>query len=96
MAALELESGRALHPGDLGPFLDQQPDLGTKWSPRFVRVVDSLPKTVTNKITKTSLRAEGTSCADPLWLRPGKDNIFEPLVRRAEATETHAQAQGER
>ncbi|MDX2606341.1 long-chain-fatty-acid--CoA ligase [Streptomyces caniscabiei] len=51
-------------------FLLAQPDLGTKMTPRFVRVVPSMPVTATNKIQRAALRREGFRCADPVWWRP--------------------------
>jgi len=36
--------------------LADQPDLGTKWSPRYVRVTDALPVTETQKVLKRLLR----------------------------------------
>ncbi|EMF50488.1 MULTISPECIES: long-chain-fatty-acid--CoA ligase [Streptomyces] len=61
--------------GDFDPegfaeFLVSQPDLGTKMTPRFVRVVASMPVTATNKIQRTTLRREGFRCPDPVWWRP--------------------------
>jgi len=38
--------------------LDDQRDLGTKWAPRFVRIVDALPVTGVDKVAKLPLRAE--------------------------------------
>ncbi|WP_215455698.1 long-chain-fatty-acid--CoA ligase [Streptomyces sp. ATCC 21386] len=51
-------------------FLLSQPDLGTKMTPRFVRVVRSMPVTATNKIQRAALRREGFRCPDPVWWRP--------------------------
>ncbi|CCK29818.1 acyl-CoA synthetase [Streptomyces davaonensis JCM 4913] len=51
-------------------FLAAQPDLGTKMAPRFVRVVDRMPVTATNKIHRALLRREGVHCTDPVWWRP--------------------------
>ncbi|MGC5563263.1 AMP-binding protein [Streptomyces sp. FR-108] len=51
-------------------FLRAQPDLGTKMAPRFVRVLDRMPVTATNKIHRAGLRREGFRCADPVWWRP--------------------------
>ena len=39
MATLELRPGAAFDPGGFAAFLESQPDLGTKWPPRFVRVL---------------------------------------------------------
>jgi fatty-acyl-CoA synthase len=60
-------------PLDFAEFLLAQPDLGTKMAPRFVRVVERMPVTATNKIHRAGLRREGVVCADPVWWRaPGE------------------------
>ncbi|QFQ97661.1 AMP-binding protein [Streptomyces phaeolivaceus] len=51
-------------------FLLEQPDLGTKMTPRFIRVVPAMPVTATNKIQRAALRREGFRCPDPVWWRP--------------------------
>ena len=51
-------------------FSAKQPDLGTKWAPRFVRIVTALPLTATGKITKAGLRRERWSCDDGVIWRP--------------------------
>lgn len=68
MASLLLAPGAALTAAELDAFLDAQPDLGTKWRPRLVRVVADLPLTGTGKVDKQSLRREAWLCADPLLL----------------------------
>ncbi|MGW7298687.1 long-chain-fatty-acid--CoA ligase [Streptomyces sp. NPDC054829] len=61
----------AFDPDGFTAFLRAQPDLGTKMAPRFVRVVDRMPVTATNKIHRALLRREGVhSCPDPVWWRP--------------------------
>ncbi len=50
-------------------FLAAQPDLGTKWSPRFVRIVDAIPLTATGKLDRNPLRRERWSTTDPIWWR---------------------------
>ncbi|KND40991.1 long-chain-fatty-acid--CoA ligase [Streptomyces stelliscabiei] len=57
-------------PDGFAEFLVSQPDLGTKMTPRFVRVVASMPVTATNKIQRATLRREGFRCPDPVWWRP--------------------------
>ncbi|MEU9327836.1 long-chain-fatty-acid--CoA ligase [Streptomyces canus] len=64
-------------------FLEAQPDLGTKMAPRFVRVVERMPVTATNKIHRARLRKEGVRCADPVWWRPPGTRTY----RRAESLE---------
>lgn len=57
-------------PDGFAEFLVSQPDLGTKMTPRFVRVVPAMPVTATNKIQRAALRREGFRCPDPVWWRP--------------------------
>ena len=52
-----------------------QPDLGTKWPPRFVRISLGLPLTATGKITKAPLRAEGWQCDEPVYWSPGRGEL---------------------
>ncbi|MFE9108183.1 long-chain-fatty-acid--CoA ligase [Streptomyces collinus] len=60
-------------PETFAGFLAAQPDLGTKMAPRFVRVVERMPVTATNKIRRAELRKEGLGCPDPVWWRrPGE------------------------
>ncbi len=70
MAALELADDAAFDAGAFAEFLAAQPDLGTKWAPRFVRVVEAVPVTGTGKVDKRPLRAERWETADPVWWRP--------------------------
>ena len=57
----------------LEAFLAVQPDLSPKAWPRYVRVVESLPRTATNKVLKRSLAAEGAVAGDgQLWTRESR------------------------
>ncbi|MGI5326468.1 AMP-binding protein [Actinomadura nitritigenes] len=69
MAAVAMAPGRAFDPGAFAAFLAAQPDLGTKWAPRYVRIVAELPRTPTNKVIKRSLRDEAWNTADPVYER---------------------------
>jgi len=80
MAAIEMEHGRTFDPDDFAAFLAAQPDLGTKWAPRYVRIVDSLPVTGTDKIDKTPLRSTRWDTLDPLWHRVGRSDEFVPMT----------------
>ena len=64
MATLLLVEGERLDPADLDRFLDAQPDLGPKWRPRLVRVVDELPLTGTGKLDKQVLRSQAWLTGD--------------------------------
>ncbi|PWI18184.1 acyl-CoA synthetase [Streptomyces sp. Act143] len=69
-------------------FLAAQPDLGTKMAPRFVRVVERMPVTATNKVHRSLLRREGVRCPDPVWWRPPGETTYRPLT---EADAQHMQ-----
>ena len=70
MVALETVPGRIFDPDAFAEWLTAQPDLGTKWVPRYVRVTASLPQTATGKVTKVDLRTEAWACDDLVWWRP--------------------------
>lgn len=69
MAAVALREGVVFSPASLEAFLTAQPDLGTKMTPRYVRIVPAMPVTATNKIHRLSLRRTGFRCTDPVWHR---------------------------
>ncbi|HET9874274.1 MAG TPA: acyl-CoA synthetase, partial [Mycobacterium sp.] len=48
-------------------FLADQPDLGPKQWPSYLRVSAALPRTETFKVLKRILSAEGADCADPVF-----------------------------
>ena len=70
MAVLELADPGGFDPDAFDSFLAAQPDLGTKWAPRFVRVTAGVPLTGTGKVDKRPLRRESWKTADPVWWRP--------------------------
>jgi fatty-acyl-CoA synthase len=80
MAALQLAPNVAFDATAFDQFLVDQPDLGTKWSPRFVRVCRELPVTHTAKVLKRTLRSERWQCADPVWWRPSRGAPLRPLT----------------
>lgn len=68
MTALALE-----HPFDpeaFAAFLAAQPDLSTKAAPRFVRVLERMPVTATNKIERAALRRTGFHGEGSVWWTP--------------------------
>ena len=89
MAALELEPHTAFDPHRFGAFLAAQRDLGTKWAPRFVRLVERMPLTATNKVHKVPLRAQSWTTTDRVYWRRGRELVYVALTeadrRRLEA-----------
>jgi len=81
MAAIELRDASTFDPDAFATFLREQADLGTKWAPRFVRVVASLPVTGTQKIDKQPLRAQQWYGDDAIWWRAEPSEAFRPLTR---------------
>jgi fatty-acyl-CoA synthase len=81
MAAVEMRADRAFDPDGFAAFLAVQRDLGTKWAPRFVRVVPALPVTGTQKIDKKPLRARLWYGDDPVWWRPERSAPYRRLNR---------------
>jgi fatty-acyl-CoA synthase len=72
MAALELRSSVIFDAEGFAAFLEAQSDLGTKWEPRYVRVVGSIPLTGTGKLDRKALRADRWQTTDPVWWRRGR------------------------
>jgi fatty-acyl-CoA synthase len=70
MAALELS--QPFDAEAFGTFLRAQPDLGTKWAPRYVRVVDAMPLTGSNKVDKNPIRKEQWATG-VVWWRWGRE-----------------------
>jgi fatty-acyl-CoA synthase len=67
MAALVLAPGAEFDVEKFRAFLAGQSDLGPKQWPLYVRVSAALPRTVTFKVLKRELSAEGVDCTDPVW-----------------------------
>jgi fatty-acyl-CoA synthase len=80
MAALELDVGATFDPDAFGAFLDAQTDLGTKWAPRLVRVVEAIPLTATGKVDRKPLRAQGWEADGATWWRPAGADAYRPLL----------------
>lgn len=87
MAALE--TTEEFDPDDFSDFLLSQPDLGTKWQPRLLRLMTDLPVTATRKVDKPALRRLAWSGGHVLELRDGR---YHPLddARRAELEAEYA------
>ena len=67
MAALVMAAGVEFDAEKFRAFLAEQPDLGPKQWPSYVRVSAELPRTVTFKVLKRQLSAQGVDCGDPVW-----------------------------
>lgn len=80
MATLEMEDGVTFDPDAFVAFLGAQRDLGPKWVPRYVRIVDSIPLTGTNKVDKTRLRTQRWETDDVIWWRAGRDLAYRPFT----------------
>jgi fatty-acyl-CoA synthase len=67
-----------LSPDALEEFLAGQPDLSAKGWPRYVRVLDELPRTATNKVLKRELAAAGPAAESrSLWVRAPRGTTYE-------------------
>lgn len=79
LAVVELVAGASFDPAAFGRFLAAQKDLGTKWAPRYVRVVAELPRTASNKLLRRALPRDVHDTGDPVFVRRGADLAYEPL-----------------
>ncbi|HEX6313085.1 MAG TPA: AMP-binding protein [Acidimicrobiia bacterium] len=80
MAAVELGSDTEFDPEAFGAFLAEQADLGTKWAPRYVRLIGHMPLTANNKLNKQPLRAQRWETDDVVWWRTGEVEPYRPLT----------------
>ncbi|WP_241732655.1 AMP-binding protein [Dietzia sp. B19] len=87
MAAIQLEPGVAFDPAAFSEFCRTQPDMGTKWAPRFVRIMETMPVTATRKIAKPDLRRQSWTGPGEVYVRGGAalvggddDDEFRPLT----------------
>lgn len=83
MAALVLRQDTAFDGAAFAAWLDDQPDLGPKWRPTFVRISDALPSTPTNKILTRTLIHEkfrhDRVAGDALYRRARGAPEFQPF-----------------
>lgn len=85
MCAVTMAGGAEFDPSDFARFLDAQPDLGTKWRPTFIRVVQAVPTTANGKINKAPLRAEAWE-ADDVWWAQGHPGEYVRMTESDKAT----------
>lgn len=79
MVAVEVDDAANFDVSALDAFLAEQPDMGTKWVPSFVRVSGELPKLASMKIDKTRLRREAWDAAD-VWWRAARGEPLRPMT----------------
>jgi fatty-acyl-CoA synthase len=94
MAALQVQPGTTIDPAEFADFLRAQSDLGPKWVPSFIQIVEDFPMTPSNKVIKRELvlrRWHDVERYDDvqLWWRPTKGIAFTQFTR-VEATELRA------
>ena len=81
MAALGAAGrARTFDPAAFGEFLAAQRDLGTKWAPRYVRVVEHMPLTANNKVNKQPLRAARWEASNEVWVRDPADGPYRRMT----------------
>ena len=81
MATLEMHEHAPFDPGAFAEFLGGQSDLGTKWVPRFVRVVEKIPVTGNDKVARAPLRSSRWNCDDPIWWKSDRrQSGYAPLT----------------
>jgi fatty-acyl-CoA synthase len=88
MVALELWDGREFDVAAFDAFLAEQPDLGPKWVPAFVRIDPELPKLASMKVNKIRLRQDAWQVA-PVYWRPGKGEPLRALDDAARGELAH-------
>ena len=86
MVAVQLVPGSSFDVDEFATFLGAQSDLGPKWVPTYVEVVDELPLTQTNKVVKRELVTRRWHAVEErddalIWHRPGKSLEFVRFTR---------------
>jgi fatty-acyl-CoA synthase len=77
MAAIEMAEGVTFDPDEMSSFLGAQRDLGTKWAPRFIRIITDMPLTANNKVNKQPLRVAAWATADDVWWQPRRGGPYQ-------------------
>jgi fatty-acyl-CoA synthase len=83
MATMQLAPDVTFDAGAFAGFLRAQPDLGTKWAPRFLRIATRVPLTATRKVDRALLRAqrwEQGLAEGPVYWRRGGDLEYQLLT----------------
>jgi fatty-acyl-CoA synthase len=89
MVAVRLRDGAAFDPSAFAAYIDSLREVGPKWRPRYVRVVDEFPTTGTNKIVKRTLvrqKYRHDLCGDDdLYVRDRGATAFRSFTSEDEA-----------
>jgi fatty-acyl-CoA synthase len=80
LAAIEPSPGVPFDAANLTQWLADQPDFGTKWAPRFLRVCTEMPLTGTDKVHRKLVKDQAWLTHDPIWWRPGREADYRPLT----------------
>lgn len=91
MATFELTASASFDGDAFGAFIATQPDLGTKWAPRFVRVVQHMPLTGSNKVVKTGVRADAWVTDDAVFWRAARGDTAYRKMTDADRSALHAE-----
>lgn len=86
MLAIQLQPGATFDIDEFSAFLAAQEDLGPKWAPTYVEVLDELPLTQTNKVVKRELVARRWHSIETrddarIWFRSGKSLDYSTFTR---------------
>ena len=80
LAAIQPVEGAVFDVDAFATWLAQQSDLGTKWTPTFIRVAAALPNVAHDKIDRQRLKREAWATADPVWWRPDRNSGYRLLT----------------
>jgi len=84
MAAVVLrDDAPPFDPSAFLQWLDDQPDLGPKWRPTYVRVAQDVPRTATNKILVRELQQQKFRTdltEDPIWVLDRGADAYRPFT----------------
>jgi len=72
MAAIEVADPAAFDAGQFAKYLREQDDLGSKGTPRFLRVSGALPVTGSNKVLKRELQAQNWHTEEAVYRWVGR------------------------
>jgi len=88
MATLVLHEGAEFDPAGFAQWIDDQPDLGPKWRPRYVRLTRDLPLTPTHKVLHRQLQHEkfrlDLVAGDAVYVRGRGDSTYTALDEAGE------------